>query len=180
MQEPIGKINVQEEKKQPTVWDCESSLYDSFELKSFERQLDSAIITSTRSISMPHLTERRITLRQPQPPPQQPQLSQQTMLSSKKTSRISRSLYKLIRSVFKTNKPNNNNVPAYQISRNNLRSSSERLFAIYDDRRRNGEVLTTIPEGPEFDIGLSPEIRSLVTRTSSDRFSASSIGISCA
>ncbi|CAA6665879.1 unnamed protein product [Spirodela intermedia] len=40
------------ESKRPPVWDCGSNLYDSFELKSFERRLDSAI--SSRSYSMPH------------------------------------------------------------------------------------------------------------------------------
>ncbi|XAR70195.1 hypothetical protein NMG60_11026970 [Bertholletia excelsa] len=47
------------------VWDCESSLYDSFELKSFERQLGLAI--ASRSLSMPHLSDNRT--RHPLPPP---------------------------------------------------------------------------------------------------------------
>uniref|UniRef100_A0A5K0WEB5 Uncharacterized protein n=2 Tax=Nymphaea colorata TaxID=210225 RepID=A0A5K0WEB5_9MAGN len=38
------------------VWDCDSCLYDSFELRSFKRHLDSAITSSVscRSNSMPH------------------------------------------------------------------------------------------------------------------------------
>ncbi|GAA0169838.1 hypothetical protein LIER_24228 [Lithospermum erythrorhizon] len=144
------------------VWDCESSLYDSFELKSFERQLDSAI-TSTRSLSMPHLTNSTNQ-------PQSHHHRNQTLLSTKKSWKISRSFYKMIKSFFKTNNKhnsNNNNIPVYQ------------SFGIYDERRRNCEVLTTIPESPEFDVVLSPEMRSVVTRTSSARFSATSIGISC-
>ncbi|GKD87177.1 hypothetical protein Tco_1358331, partial [Tanacetum coccineum] len=53
-------------KLEREVWDCESSLYDSFELKSFERQLDSAI--SARTMSMPHLSSSSIR-GQPPPPP---------------------------------------------------------------------------------------------------------------
>ncbi|KAH6801853.1 hypothetical protein C2S51_033299 [Perilla frutescens var. frutescens] len=133
------------------VWDCGSSLYDSFELKAFERQLDSAIVSS-RSMSMPHLSDHR---RQPPPPPP----------SKKAASKISRSLQRLMRSVFGHKNGGN--------SSSNIREGS---YVVYD---KSG-ALCTIPEAPEFD-GLSPEIRSLVTRTASDRFSAAtSIGISCA
>lgn len=133
------------------VWDCGSSLYDSFELKSFERQLDSAI--TSRTMSMPHLSDRRL-----QPPPQ--------MAASKKSvSRISRSLHRLIRSVFGHKSSNSSNS-----------GSREGFFVVYD----KSAALSTIPEGPEFD-GLSPEIRSLVRRTASDRFgAATAVGISCA
>lgn len=129
------------------VWDCGSSLYDSFELNAFERQLDSAI--SSRTMSMPHLSDHR---RQPPPPP------------INKISKIHRSLHRLIRSIFR---PKNSNF---------VQQSSKDEF--YVDR---SAALCTIPETPEFD-GLSPEIRSLVTRTASDRFSApsNSIGIYCA
>ncbi|KAK2966843.1 hypothetical protein RJ640_027802 [Escallonia rubra] len=82
-------------KQQRPVWDCGSSLYDSFELKSFERQLDSAI-TSSRTLSMPHLSNR-----QPRPPPQQPQSP------PKKSSKISRSPQKLLRSVFRPKQQSN-------------------------------------------------------------------------
>ncbi|KAK2969886.1 hypothetical protein RJ640_015454 [Escallonia rubra] len=82
-------------KQQRPVWDCGSSLYDSFELKSFERQLDSAI-TSSRTLSMPHLSNR-----QPRPPPQQPQSP------PKKSSKISRSLQKLLRFVFRPKQQSN-------------------------------------------------------------------------
>ncbi|KAG1335167.1 hypothetical protein COCNU_03G012860 [Cocos nucifera] len=68
------------------VWDCGSSLYDSFELKSFKRQLDSAI--ASRCLSMPHLSE---------PPPLPPS----PVLNPKKHSKFSKSLHKLLRSVFR-------------------------------------------------------------------------------
>ncbi|OEL20235.1 hypothetical protein BAE44_0018746 [Dichanthelium oligosanthes] len=37
------------------VWDCGSVLYDSYELAAFKRQLDAAVLTCGRSLSMPHL-----------------------------------------------------------------------------------------------------------------------------
>lgn len=135
------------------IWDCGSSLYDSFELKSFERQLDSAI--SSRTMSMPHLSDRR----QPPPPP-----------SKKPASKISRSLQRLIRSVFRP-KNNNNNT-----NKSATFGAQERFYAVYD----KSAALSAIPEAPEFD-GLSPEISSLVRRTASDRFTVpSSVGIYCA
>ncbi|KAI3453803.1 hypothetical protein Pfo_010466 [Paulownia fortunei] len=142
------------------IWDCGSSLYDSFELKSFERQLDSAI--ASRTLSMPHLSDRRFP-DQPLPPPQ---------LNKKPTSKISRSLHRLIRSVFR---PKNNNRSTF--GGGFVQESSKEGFYVVRDR---SAALSTIPEVPEFD-GLSPEIRSLVRRTASDRFTAAnSIGIYCA
>ncbi|XP_047973893.1 uncharacterized protein LOC125216267 [Salvia hispanica] len=66
------------------VWDCGSSLYDSFELKSLQKELDSALVA--RTLSMPHLSDRRAP-----PPPE----------SRKQPSKISRSFQKLIRAVFR-------------------------------------------------------------------------------
>ncbi|KAI3522491.1 hypothetical protein L1887_00318 [Cichorium endivia] len=142
------------------VWDCESSLYDSFELKSFERQLDSAI--STRTMSMPHLSSSSSSssLRHQPPPPfdHKP--------TSKKPFRLTRSLNKIIRSVFRTRHNNHN-------------SSRDGAFYVYD----TSSALSTIPEVPEtvpdFDR-LSPDMKSLVTRAGSERFMPSSVGISCA
>lgn len=37
------------------LWDCGSVLYDSYELTAFKRQLDAAVLASSRSLSMPHL-----------------------------------------------------------------------------------------------------------------------------
>ncbi|KAF7096674.1 hypothetical protein CFC21_098579 [Triticum aestivum] len=36
------------------LWDCGSTLYDSYELTAFKRQLDAAVL-ACRSLSMPHL-----------------------------------------------------------------------------------------------------------------------------
>ncbi|KAI3804471.1 hypothetical protein L1987_26034 [Smallanthus sonchifolius] len=132
------------------VWDCGSSLYDSFELKSLQHQLNAAI--SARTMSMPHLSHHR------QPPP-----------TAKKHSRISRSLHKILRSVFRTKH-------SHHIT------STDEAFYVYDTD--TSSALSTIPEVPELKLpefdGLSPEMRSLVTRTRSDRFmSTTSLGISC-
>ncbi|KAL5199779.1 hypothetical protein ABZP36_020982 [Zizania latifolia] len=37
------------------VWDSGSALYDSYELTSFRRQLDAALLSCGRSLSMPHM-----------------------------------------------------------------------------------------------------------------------------
>ncbi|KAI3687455.1 hypothetical protein L1987_81151 [Smallanthus sonchifolius] len=136
------------------VWDCESSLYDSFELKSFEQQLDFAI--STRIMSMPHLSSSSSVHRQPPPSHHKP--------ASKKQSRLTRSLNKLLRAVFRP--------------RHSHSSSRDEAFYVYD----TSSALSTIPElpetVPEFDV-LSPDMKSLVTRTRSDRFMPTSLGISC-
>ncbi|KAL9167620.1 hypothetical protein ABFS82_05G109400 [Erythranthe guttata] len=152
--------------KKHVIWDCGSSLYDSFELKSFERQLDSAILSSSRSMSMPHLSHRRAP-----PPPPPPENKKPT------SSKISRSLHRLIRSFFRPKNNNKNN-------NNNNSSFSKEGFYVVDDDRSSSE-LSTIPEVAESD-GLSPEIRSLVGRTASDRFTFTAaprgfnnIGIHC-
>lgn len=146
----------------PRVWDCGSALYDSFELNSFKRQLDSAI--ACRTMSMPHLSDSRRA-----PPPQPPP----TMVNKKSSSKISRSLNKLLRSVFKS-KPSSSTSPVFRV---NKEQSQDGFLVVYD---KSGS-LTTIPEVPEIDFGgFSPEIGSLVKRTGSERFTAASIGISCA
>lgn len=165
--EQKGKINQVDMASKPQVWDCGSSLYDSFELKSFERQLDSAI--HSRTLSMPHLSDRQIFHQHhhnhDQIPPVQSSQPQQSML--KKPSKISRSFQKLLRSVFK---PKKNQRSLLQ------EQSRDGFYVVYD----KSATLSTIPEVPEFDAALSPEISSLVRRTASERFTASSIGISCA
>lgn len=141
-----------EEGAKSRIWDCDSSLYDSFELKSFKRQLDSAIVSSSRTFSMPHLSDRR-----PPPPPQE--------AASKKPSKFSRSFNKLLRSVFRS-KPHPSSLFRVQ-----------EPFFFYD----KSDALSTIPEVSEIDYaGVSPDVNSLVKRSASDRFSASSVGISCA
>nr|GEX03877.1 hypothetical protein [Tanacetum cinerariifolium] len=138
------------------VWDCESSLYDSFELKSFERQLDSAI--SARTMSMPHLSSSSI---RGQPPP--PPAPSNHKPASKKYLRLTRSLNKLLRSVFRPRHTHHS-------------SSRDQAFYVYD----TSSVLSTIPEipetVPEFDM-LSPDLKSLATRSQSDRFMPTSIGL---
>ncbi|KAK4400944.1 hypothetical protein Sango_1200500 [Sesamum angolense] len=142
-------------KKQSLLWDCGSSLYDSFELKAFERELDSAI-ASSRSLSMPHLPDSRLA-----PPP--PSIK-------KPSSKISRSLHRLIRSVFRHR--NDNSTKANATFGGGFVQREGFNYVVRD----RSAVLSTIPEGSEFD-GLSPEIRSLVLRTASDRFTSStSIG----
>ncbi|XP_010055849.2 uncharacterized protein LOC104443978 [Eucalyptus grandis] len=145
------------------LWDCESTLYDSFELRSFKRALDSAIVS--RSLSMPHFPDRRGET--PGPPlPQPPSAPPPT----KKGSKISRSLHRLLRSVFKPNKP------IFGVERHEALKGNFLFF--YD---KSG-ALSTIPEVPESECfaALSPEVSSFVQRTASERFTAASAGISCA
>ncbi|GKV40074.1 hypothetical protein SLEP1_g47748 [Rubroshorea leprosula] len=150
------KIQRPEQRKQHLLWDCGSTLYDSFELNSFQRQLDSAI--HSRTMSMPHFSDAR-----PPVPPSPP--------VSKKSSKISRSFQKLFKSMFKSKQ---NSGPLFR-----LRSNDDEYY-VYD---KSG-ALTTIPEVPEIDFSRpSPEINSLVSKTASERFTAqaaASIGISCA
>ncbi|XP_061374163.1 uncharacterized protein LOC133316431 [Gastrolobium bilobum] len=160
------------------LWDCGSTLYDSFELNSFKRQLDSAIANCPRTLSMSHLPERRFPL-QPLPEQQPPTSS----IISKKPFKISRSLQKFLRSFFKSSSnkstisSTNNNTALLQVSKVPDKNSKERFYVLYD---KSGPVLSTIPEVPEFEIGaLSPEISSLVRRSASERFTATAIGISC-
>ncbi|XP_026430313.1 uncharacterized protein LOC113326853 [Papaver somniferum] len=75
------------------IWDANSSLYDTFELHSFRRQLDAAIISSARSQSMPHLSSDHRRLLQ-----QQQAKSTKTTTAVSKKSKIFRSLNKFLRS----------------------------------------------------------------------------------
>jgi len=139
------------------VWDCGSTLYDSFELNSFQRQLHSAIVNSpvTRSLSMPRLPERSLHAPPHQPPPP----------SVRKSFNFSRSFHKLIRSVFKTNNKSTTTTSfSFQVPE---KHSKESFYVVYD---KSGPVLSTIAEVPEFEIGaLSPNISSLVRRSASER-----------
>lgn len=158
------------------VWDCGSNLYDSYELNSFKRQLDSAIANSPRNIrtlSMPHLPERCLSLQQQQ---QQPQ---STMMCNNKSFKISRSFQKLLRFVFKSNNKlsisstRGGNKSTFQVEE---KCSNDRLYVVYD--KSDQPVLSTIPELPEFEV---PEITSLVRKSASERFmTTTAIGISCA
>ncbi|RDY00903.1 hypothetical protein CR513_15846, partial [Mucuna pruriens] len=156
------------------VWDCGSALYDSYELNSFKRQLDTAIANSPRNrrtLSMPHLPERCVSL-QPQPAPMS--------LSKKNKSnfKISRTFHKLFRLVFKSSNKlrvsgsscsSSNNTSTFQVAENS-KYSKDRFYVVYD---KSEPVLSTIPELPEFEVGvLSPEITSLVRKSASERFMA--------
>ncbi|KAK6947903.1 hypothetical protein RJ641_001376 [Dillenia turbinata] len=144
-------MEVQNEKtKARLIWDCESTLYDSFELQSFNKQLESAIVS--RTLSMPHL----VSSRAPPPPaatanPQPP--------AAKRASNFSRSLTKFLRSFFK---PRPNSAPTGPIS--NIRGQTKGgLYILYD---KSG-ALSTIPEVPETVseyAEVAPAHNSLVSR----------------
>ncbi|CAI0441225.1 unnamed protein product [Linum tenue] len=186
-------------KQQPAsaaVWDCGSALYDSFELRSFEKQLYSAI-NSGRTISMPHLPDRRVAPEPAQsnttphhPPPKNTKSlnknisdpvpeAKKRASSSSSSSRISKSVRRFFKSVF---------VKATSSGGGNYKRKEE-------DRKRSfngGEVyfvcdktgaLSTIPEVPESEnFGLS-NISSLAKRSVSERFTAATttaaVGVSC-
>ncbi|CAN0908771.1 hypothetical protein LINGRAHAP2_LOCUS25462 [Linum grandiflorum] len=150
---------MKQQRSPAAVWDCESSLYDSFELRSFEKQLSSAL--TSRTLSMPHLSSDRVRVA-PAPPP------------SSTSSKISKSVQRFLKSVFIARSNDHNH-------RHNKQSPSKDRNNVYD---KSG-ALTTIPEGPESDFGLSPDIKSLVRKTASERFTAArapmaGYGISCA
>ncbi|CAJ1937292.1 unnamed protein product [Sphenostylis stenocarpa] len=178
------------------VWDCGSTLYDSFELNSLKRQLDTAIANSPknrRTLSMSHLPERCLSFQvHPQPRPQPPSMS------NNKPFKISRTFHKLLRFVFKSSNKlrtssscssssscscssSSSTIPGnkttFQVAEKY--SSKDRVYVVYD---KSEPVLSTIPELPEFEVGLlSPEINSFVRKSASERFMlTTAIGISCA
>ncbi|KAK7366691.1 hypothetical protein VNO80_08688 [Phaseolus coccineus] len=142
------------------LWDCGSTLYDSFELNSFQRQLHSAIANSsiTRTFSMPHLPERSLHAPPHQPPPP-------SIAMSRKSFNFSRSFHRLIRSVFKSNNKSTTTTDlSFQVPD---KYSKKSFYVVYD---KSGPILSTIPEVPEFEIdALSPKISSLVRRSASER-----------
>lgn len=80
----------QEAEAKSRVWDCDSCLYDSFELKSFNRQLDSAIAFRTSSM------------------PRQPPLP-----SSTRSWKMTRALRKILGSVFLKKPTSNSKMGVY-------------------------------------------------------------------
>ncbi|XP_008781609.2 uncharacterized protein LOC103701352 [Phoenix dactylifera] len=132
------------------VWDCASSLYDSFELKSFKRQLDSAI--ASRCLSMPHLSDEH-------PPPPLPPAGK-----TKKHSKFSRSLHKLLRSVFRLR-------PTFRVRLQTYQHDEHGCHGVY---WRSGS-LASIPEVSEKDFG-SPELDSAVSKTMSERLTSTTAG----
>ncbi|MQL82992.1 hypothetical protein Taro_015468 [Colocasia esculenta] len=134
-----------------TVWDCDSALYDSFELKSFNQQLDSAI--ATRSYSMPHLSNPAA----PPPPPA-------STAPKNKPSKISKSINRLLRSLLRMR------------PRHGVRSRGYGDMVggghLYGQRANYGS-LTTIPEACEKDAASSPEVSSVLAgKSMSGRFAA--------
>lgn len=178
--------NMMKHKKASShVWDCGSSLYDSFELNSFKRQLDSAIsASSARTMSMSHLPDRRLPLlnslspESPLPPP--PVTSCSSSGNKKHSNKISRSLQRFLKSVFRpkhhqTLSSSTPSSPVYKGAGHGGVGDRDRYYVVYD---KSGS-LTTIPESTEKEVG--PEINSLVRKTVSERFPASRVaGISCA
>ncbi|KGN53393.1 uncharacterized protein LOC105435347 [Cucumis sativus] len=171
MEKNVYQITKENHKPNSRLWDCESSLYDSFELNSFRRHLDSAI--ASRTFSMPHLStssdddHHQASL--PTPPPPRPCVPMTTPMS-KASSKFSRSFSKILRSLFRP-KPNSN-TPIFRAQD----QPRDGFYVFYEVGS-----LSTIPEVPEADLGagLSPEISSLVKKTASGRFTPNSIGISC-
>ncbi|KAA0044891.1 putative inactive serine/threonine-protein kinase slob1 isoform X1 [Cucumis melo var. makuwa] len=165
MEKKVHQITKENHNANSPFWDCESSLYDSFELNSFKRHLDSAI--ASRTFSMPHLSSSNGHHHQaslPTPPPPR------TCVPSKASSKFSRSFSKILRSLFRP-KPNSN-TPIFRAQD----QPRDGFYVFYEVGS-----LSTIPEVPEADFGagLSPEISSLVKKTASERFTPNSIGISC-
>ncbi|KAH7863759.1 hypothetical protein Vadar_021652 [Vaccinium darrowii] len=151
------KTNVADHHK-PIVFDCGSSLYDSFELKSFERHLDSAI--ASRTLSMPHLPDR------PGPPVVPKPIS-------KKPSKFSRSFQKLLKSVFG---------PKQNVGSLHLKGSSlqDGFYVAYHRSGSLSTIREVMEKGEEYG-GVSPDFeKSLAKRAASARFTATSVGISCA
>ncbi|CAH2080238.1 unnamed protein product [Thlaspi arvense] len=171
--------NMKSKKTSSQVWDCGSSLYDSFELNSFKRQLDSAISASSgRTMSMSHLPDRRLpplNSLSPEYPPPPPETSCSSSGNKKHSNKISRSLQRFLKSVFRpkhhqslSSSSSTPSSPVYKVDK-------DRYYVVYDKSRS----LTTIPESTEKEVG--PEINSLARKTVSERFPASRVvGISCA
>ncbi|CAF2039282.1 BnaA09g11590D [Brassica napus] len=143
--------------KNKKVWDCESTLYDSFELNSFNRQLDNAISSSARSMSMPHLP----------PPPSETTSSSAT--KKQPSNKISRSLQKLVKSIFRQKQSNTPLKACHGVD-------MDKYYVVFD---KTGS-LTTIPESRESIELAGSEINSLDRKTVSERFPPSRLaGISC-
>ncbi|CAH8368696.1 unnamed protein product [Eruca vesicaria subsp. sativa] len=178
--------SMKNKKESSHVWDCGSSLYDSFELNSFKRQLDSAIsASSARTMSMSHLPDRRLPLlnslspESPRLPP--PDTSCSSSGNKKHSNKISRSLQRFLKSVFRPKHhqrlSSSSSTPSSPVYKGAAHGSGDkdRYYVVYD---KSGS-LTTIPESTEKEVG--PDINSLVRKTVSERFPASRVaGISCA
>ncbi|XP_047325050.1 uncharacterized protein LOC124928841 [Impatiens glandulifera] len=166
----------------PIVWDTGSSLYDSFELKSFQDTLKSAI--ASRTLSMPHLSDRR---RQTQPPPP----------AAKKSSKLFINPFqKLLRMLFRSRHRQHHEI------NNKTISSTDSRFKMQDEIYKSGgsdlsSLSSSSTRSSVFSQdqtsaaaghfvgrnGFSPEMSSLVgrRRSVSERFTEPApLDISCA
>ncbi|KAL5989204.1 hypothetical protein ACLOJK_010094 [Asimina triloba] len=147
------QTQMQPHRSKSVIWDCDSSLYDSFELQSFKRQLDSAI--ASRCLSLP----RESTVRMPPP------------ASSRKSSwKISRSFQKLVRSVFRPKASSSSSASA---SDQQHPESDGRFYVVYQ-QSAGGLV------GGDGKGGILPEFDVVVRRTRSERLAdAAVVGMTC-
>lgn len=152
--------NVDQMKKK--VWDCESTLYDSFELNSFNRQLDLAISSSARSMSMPHLSHT---------PSLAPSVTTSSSTNKQQSpNKISRSLGKLIKSMFRQKESN----ATFKAGHSGV--DMDKYYVVFDKKGS----LTTIPESGESTEMVGSDFNSLVRKTTSERIPRSRlVGISC-
>lgn len=167
---PFKKIMEKIVKAKYLLWDCESSLYDAVELKSIQRQLNSAIL-STRSLSMPRIIHRHCPVCTHATAPA-PALS--TRFSTSKI--VPRTLQKFIRSFFKSKSSNNDNMTSFEFDGGSSYVINYQRFG----------ALTTIPETPENlcnicinggdDNRLKLENRSLIARSASYKFATAATG----
>ncbi|KAG6481851.1 uncharacterized protein LOC122017331 [Zingiber officinale] len=148
------------------VWDCGSSLYDSFELNSFMLRLDSAI-SSSRCLSMPHSSSSFSSAAAAAASMAQPQSSR------RKRSRLAKSVQKLVQSVLRLNRS------VFGAPR--VRSHDQQHAGLYCD----GEVLRSgrleaIPEVCEKELaaaasaspGIDYDADATVRKAASERFAA--------
>ncbi|KAJ0962983.1 hypothetical protein J5N97_028105 [Dioscorea zingiberensis] len=153
-----GSVEQGQEPKS-MLWDCGSTLYDSFELRSLKRQLDSAI--ASRSLSMPRLVEPVAVAPAPVP-----------VSSPRKASKFSRSLSKLLRSMLRLK-------PATSAS---FQGYTRAELGFYSSVELDQGGLWTIPEVSEKGFE-SPEFDPVVRKTVSERFASSTVaarlGLEC-
>ncbi|KAL0905992.1 hypothetical protein M5K25_024451 [Dendrobium thyrsiflorum] len=133
------------------VWDSNSKLYDSFEVSSIKRQLDSAVAGRCRS---------------------DPTLMT-TADSGKKKSKLSRSLQKLLRLVFGFKQREAAWLERYGYGVDGREEVQESTYPV----RWSGGGLASIPEVSEKGMEESPDIDySAVRRAVSERFTSSTSG----
>ncbi|KAJ4808386.1 Avr9/Cf-9 rapidly elicited protein [Rhynchospora pubera] len=132
------------QKKNPNhIWDCESTLYDSFELKSFNHYLSPAI--ANRSLSMPHLSAL------PEPP--------FASASAKKRFWLSKLFNKLFGKVFRLKRTYSMPAGSYD---HRIEDYYYRGFYSL-----SGRALSSIPEVSDHEE--SPDIAPIVRKVKSER-----------